>query len=62
MDGVTTPEHGGGDPLIDEVRARRQRMLKEYGDDLEQLCRALQAREAQHPEKMRHRGSSTARD
>ncbi len=47
-----------GDPLIDEVRERRRRLLEEHDNDLERFCRALQAFQAEHPDKVRPRGSS----
>ncbi|HAK96407.1 MAG TPA: hypothetical protein DCM87_15805 [Planctomycetes bacterium] len=52
------PEFPPGDPLIDEVRERRRRLLEEHGNDLERFCRALQAFQAEHPDKVRPRGSS----
>jgi hypothetical protein len=64
MDRVTAPRNGGqhaGDPIIDEVRERRQRVLKEHGNDLEQLCRAIEALEREHPEKVRPKGASASR-
>jgi hypothetical protein len=53
------------DPLIDEVRERRHKLLAEHGDDLAALCRAIEQLQAQHPEKVsegpRRRGSCAAR-
>jgi hypothetical protein len=38
------------DPLIDEVRARRQALLAACGMDLRVLGRRIQELQAQHPE------------
>jgi hypothetical protein len=40
----------GDDPLIDEVRAIRQAISEQYGNDVDQLCDHLQELERQHNE------------
>ena len=40
----------GGDPLIDEVRAIRQAISEQYGNDVDRLCDHLQELEREHTE------------
>lgn len=40
-------EHSG-DPLIDEVRARRQRLTERFGNDVDRLADYLRSIEAAH--------------
>lgn len=40
------------DPLIDEVRAIRQAICGQFGNDADWLCDHLQELERQHPERL----------
>jgi hypothetical protein len=40
------------DPLIDEVRERRRQLLVSCGNSLRELGKAIQRRQAEHPEKV----------
>ena len=46
------------DPLIDEVRQRRQELFARYGYDLRRLFEAVRQIEAEHPEKIVDRRKS----
>jgi hypothetical protein len=52
------------DPLIDEVRERRRRLFVSCGNSLRELGKAIQRRQAEHPEKVivprRQRGTPAA--
>ena len=53
------------DPLIDDVRQRRQELLWRHGNDLTELFNAIRALQAQHPDKvvnLRRIRHPTARD
>ena len=41
-----------GDPLIDEVRAIRQAISEQFGNDVAKLCNYLLQLERQHPERL----------
>lgn len=45
-------EHPHYDPLIDEVRQRRQELLAECDNDLQKLYEAIRRRQDEHPEKV----------
>jgi hypothetical protein len=49
---MSNPGEPYPDPLIDEVRQRRRKLLAEYGNDLGKLFEAIQKIEAEHPEKV----------
>jgi molybdenum-dependent DNA-binding transcriptional regulator ModE len=49
---MTQSEERMGDPLIDEVRARRQALLASCGDDLHRLLERVEELQRQHPEKL----------
>jgi len=40
------------DPLIDEVRERRRRLLEEHDNDLSKLFETVRKIQAEHPEKI----------
>ncbi len=42
------------DPIVDEVRAIREALAKQYDYDVEKLARALQAEEAKSERKIVH--------
>lgn len=52
------PETTSTDPLIDEVRAIRQRISEQFGNDVGKLCEHLRELEQQHPERVIAPGSS----
>jgi hypothetical protein len=43
------------DPLIDEVRQRRQELYARYGNDLDKVAQAIRELQSQHPEKVFNR-------
>jgi len=47
-----------GDPLIDEVRARRRALLESCGNDLNRLLERIEQLQRQHPEKLVDRRSA----
>ncbi len=49
---MTAQENWPADPLIDEVRARRQELFARCGYNLRELFRLIQQRQAEHPEKV----------
>ena len=46
------------DPLIDEVRERRRKLLEEHGYDLSRLFETVRKIQAEHPEKIMKRPAS----
>jgi hypothetical protein len=57
---MTDPQTPPRDPLIDEVRETRERLLREHGG-LAGWVRYLQELQRQHPEKLVTRPSSPAK-
>ncbi len=43
------------DPLIDEVRERRRRLLAEHGNDIEKLYETIRMLQSEHPQKVKDR-------
>lgn len=41
------------DAIVDEVRAIREKICEQYGNDVDRLCDHLQDREQTHPERRR---------
>ena len=39
------------DPIVEEVRAARQKILERFGGDLAKYCDHLQQEQAKHPER-----------
>ncbi len=39
------------DPIVEEVRAARQKILERYGGDLAKYCDHLRQEQAKHPER-----------
>jgi hypothetical protein len=49
---MTQREENYPDPLIDEVRERRRRLLARHGGDLQKLYEELRRLQEEHPEKV----------
>ena len=49
---MSHPAEPYADPLVEEVRQRRHDLLARYGNDLEQLFKAIQQLQSEHPEKL----------
>jgi hypothetical protein len=49
---MAAQEKWPADPLIDEVRARRQELFARCGYSLRELFKLIQQRQAEHPEKV----------
>lgn len=43
------PEHPRQDPIVDEVRRNRERLLRSAGGTLDGLCEILEDRQAREP-------------
>ncbi|MDM8008042.1 MAG: hypothetical protein QUV05_18025 [Phycisphaerae bacterium] len=50
---MITPDQSYTDFLIDEVRQRRQELLRQHDNDLDKLFEAVRAIDSEHPEKVR---------
>ena len=43
------------DPFMDDVRARRKRLMEQHGNDLSVLCKAIERLQREHPKKVKDR-------
>ncbi len=58
---MTQKEEKFADPLIDEVRERRRRLLARHGGDLQKLYEELRRLQEEHPEKVVDRKKKRSR-
>jgi len=49
------------DPIIDEIHRIRERFGREHGFDVRRIARALQEREAEHPQRLVSRSPKRVR-